>query len=101
MHMWFAGQYVEVVENKRLVYTEFVSDENGVVNSPAAMGMAVGHPTTTEVRVELDADGAGTRMVLTDTGLPEDSPGAAGWRMAIGKLTDYLKAPAGHAARRP
>jgi len=62
MQMWFTGEYLE------------------------------GHPTTTEVRVELDAVGAGTRMILTHTGIPEDSPGAAGWRMAIAKLTDYLKA---------
>jgi uncharacterized protein YndB with AHSA1/START domain len=92
MQMWFAGEYLEVVEKQRLVYTEFVSDENGVVKSSPDMGMPAGHPTTTEVRVELDADGAGTRMVLTHTGIPEDSAGAAGWRMAIGKLTNYLKA---------
>ena len=91
MQMWFAGEYLEVVENQRLVYTEFVSDENGVVKSLADMGMPEGHPTTTEVRVEIDAVGAGTRMVLTHTGIPEDSPGAAGWRMAIDKLTNYLK----------
>jgi uncharacterized protein YndB with AHSA1/START domain len=29
MRMWFAGEYREVLENERLVYTEFVSDENG------------------------------------------------------------------------
>ena len=92
MQMWFAGEYLEVVENQRLVYTEFMSDENGLIKSPANMGMPEGHPTTTEVRVELDADEGGTRMVLTHTGIPEDSPGAAGWRMAIGKLTNYLKA---------
>jgi len=69
-----------------------MSDENGSVKSAADMGMPEGHPTTTEVRVELDAVGAGTRMILTHTGIPEDSPGAAGWRMAIAKLTDYLKA---------
>jgi uncharacterized protein YndB with AHSA1/START domain len=92
MQMWFAGEYLEVVDKERLVYTEFVSDEKGTVKSAADMGMPEGHPTTTEVRVELDADGTGTRMVLTHTGIPEDSPGAAGWRMAIGKLTYYLKA---------
>jgi uncharacterized protein YndB with AHSA1/START domain len=91
MRMWFAGEYLEVVENQRLVYTEFMSDEKGVVKSPADMGIPEGHPTTTEVRVEMDAVGAGTRMVLTHTGIPEDSPGAAGWRMAIDKLTNYLK----------
>ena len=92
MQMWFTGEYLEVVENQRLVYTESMSDENGSVKSAADMGMPEGHPTTTEVRVELDAVGAGTRMILTHTGIPEDSPGAAGWRMAIAKLTDYLKA---------
>ena len=90
MQMWFAGEYLEVVENQRLVYTESMSDENGVVKSPADMGMPEGHPTTTEVRVEINADGDGTRMVLTHTGIPDDSPGAAGWRMAIDKLAKYL-----------
>jgi uncharacterized protein YndB with AHSA1/START domain len=92
MQMWFTGEYLEVVENQLLVYTESMSDENGVVKSPADMGMPEGHPTTTEVRVEIDADGSGTRLVLTHTGIPDDSPGAAGWRMAIGKLTNYLDA---------
>ena len=92
MQMWFTGEYLEVVENQRLVYTESMSDENGVVKSPRDMGMPEGHPTTTEVRVEIGADGSGTRMVLTHTGIPDDSPGAAGWRMAISKLTNYLDA---------
>jgi uncharacterized protein YndB with AHSA1/START domain len=92
MQMWFGGEYLEVVENQRLVYTEFVSDENGDVRSSQDLGMPEGHPTTTEVRVEIESDGDGTRMVLTHTGIPDDSPGAAGWRMAIGKLTNYLEA---------
>jgi len=44
--MWFTGEYLEVVENQRLVYTESMSDENGLVKSPAEMGMPDGHPTT-------------------------------------------------------
>jgi uncharacterized protein YndB with AHSA1/START domain len=92
MQMWFTGEYLEVVENERLVYTESMSDENGAVKSAEEMGMPEGHPTTTEVRVEIGADGNGTRMVLTHTGIPDDSPGATGWRMAIGKLTNYLTA---------
>jgi uncharacterized protein YndB with AHSA1/START domain len=92
MQMWFTGEYLEVLENQRLVYTESMSDENGVVKSPADMGMPEGHPTTTEVRVEIHPVDRGTRMLLTHTGVPDDSPGAAGWRMAIDKLTDYLRA---------
>ena len=32
MQMWFTGEYREVVENERLVYTESMSDENGNVS---------------------------------------------------------------------
>jgi uncharacterized protein YndB with AHSA1/START domain len=44
MQMWFAGEYREVVENQRLVYSEYISDPNGNVMSPADMGMPEGHP---------------------------------------------------------
>jgi uncharacterized protein YndB with AHSA1/START domain len=86
MQMWFAGEYREVVENERLVYTEFMSDENGNVRSPSDMGMPEGHPTTTEVNVDLQDVGGRTRMVLTHRGIPVDSPGATGWTMALDKL---------------
>ncbi len=84
MQMWFAGEYREVVENERLVYTETMSDEHGNPSSPP--GMPDMHPVTTEVRVELEAIGAGTKMVLTHVGIPADSPGASGWTMALDKL---------------
>jgi uncharacterized protein YndB with AHSA1/START domain len=86
MQMWFTGEFREVVENERLVYTESMSDENGKVLSPAEMGMPAGHPTTTQVEVELTNDGGRTRMVMTHVGVPADSPGAAGWAMALDKL---------------
>ncbi|MBI4884271.1 MAG: SRPBCC domain-containing protein [Actinobacteria bacterium] len=92
MQMWFTGEYLEVVANERLVYTESMSDENGNVLSPADMGMPAGHPATTEVRVELAATGGGTKMVLTHVGIPGDSPGATGWAMAFDKLADYVQA---------
>ena len=86
MQMWFAGEYREVVENERLVYTEYMSDENGNVRPPSDMGMPEGHPTTTEVNIDLQDVGGHTRMVLTHRGIPADSPGAAGWTMALDKL---------------
>ncbi len=85
MTMWFVGQHQEIVVNERLVYTESMSDENGNVLSPAAMGMP-GHPETTEVIVELEDLGGSTRMVLTHVGIPADSGGAGGWAMALDKL---------------
>jgi len=86
IRMWFTGEYREVVENQRLVYTESMSDENGHVSSPSDMGMPEGHPTTTEVRVELKDVGGRTKMVMTHLGITPDTPGAAGWAMAFAKL---------------
>jgi uncharacterized protein YndB with AHSA1/START domain len=84
--MWFAGEYLQVVPNELLVYTEFMSDENGKLMSHSEMGMSDGHPTTTEVRVELKHSDGVTKMVITHAGIPSDSPGAAGWTMALDKL---------------
>jgi uncharacterized protein YndB with AHSA1/START domain len=86
MQMWFTGQYLEVVTNQRLVFTESMADENGGLISPAEMGMPEGHPVTTEIRVELAALGGSTQMVMTHSGIAKDSPGAAGWTMAFNKL---------------
>jgi len=90
MRMWFTGEYREVIENERLVYTESMSDENGHVSSPSDMGMPEGYPRTTEVRVELKDIGGRTKMVMTHWGIPPGSPGAAGWAMALDKLAAYL-----------
>ena len=92
MRMWFAGEYLEVVENERLRYTESMSDENGNVAAPSEGSS--GHPMTTEVRVELEDVGGKTRMLMTHSGVPGDSAGAAGWAMALDKLATYLKATA-------
>lgn len=83
MRMWFAGEYREVVENERLVYTEFVSDENG---NPVDSVTTQGRSEPTEVRVELEDLGGRTRMVMTHRGIAVGSPGAAGWSMALDKL---------------
>jgi uncharacterized protein YndB with AHSA1/START domain len=89
MQMWFTGEYLDVVENRRLVFTESMADESGNVVAPADMGLPAGHPASTEVRVELEDVGGRTRMVLTHVGIPSGSPGAAGWVMAFDKLAAY------------
>ena len=91
MKMWTTGEYKEVVQNKRLVYTDSPSDENGNLVSPAAMGMPAGYPTTTEVTVQLEDLGGRTKMVMTHTGVPVDSGANAGWEQAFDKLADHIE----------
>jgi uncharacterized protein YndB with AHSA1/START domain len=83
MRVRFTGEYREVVDQRRLVYTEAMTDLEGEPQSPE-----------TEVTVELEDLGGRTRMVLTHAGLPADSPGATGWTMALDKLASALEAAA-------
>ncbi|MGH2594841.1 MAG: SRPBCC family protein [Actinomycetota bacterium] len=92
MQMWFTGEYLEIVENERLVYTESMSDEDGNVVSPQDMGMPAGHPTTTQVIVELQDVEGRTKLLMTHTGIPAGSPGEAGWMAALDSLAAYVEA---------
>ena len=80
MRMWFQGEHTAVEPHRLLAYTEQVTDEAG----------APVHGDVTEVRVELDEADSRTRMVMTHFGIPEGSPGAAGWQMALDKLEAKL-----------
>jgi uncharacterized protein YndB with AHSA1/START domain len=92
MQMWFTGEYREVVQNERLSTPSPCPTRNGNVISPSDLGMPAGHPSTTEVRVELEDVGSRTKMVMTHAGVRADSPGAAGWAMALDKLAAYVGA---------
>jgi uncharacterized protein YndB with AHSA1/START domain len=88
--MWFVGEYLEVIDQSRLVYTDAMADEHGSILSAEQIGMPSDHPTTTEVRVEFHASGDRTKMMMTHVGVPADSPGAAGWSMAFDKLAAII-----------
>ena len=87
MRMWFTGEHLEVAEPATRLHR--VDGRRG--RQP---GRAPGHPSTTEVHVELTALDGGTRLVLTHVGVPAGSPGAAGWSMALDKLAARLATPA-------
>ena len=89
MTMWFAGEFLDVVVNRRLAYTEYVSDENGNPAPMSAPGMPNPHPMT-EVRVALSEINGRTTVVMTHVGIPADAPGAVGWTMAFDKLATKL-----------
>lgn len=92
MEMWFVGEFREIAEPHRLVYTESMSDAEGNVLSPQSMGMPEDHPEVTEIIVELEELGDRTRMRMIHVGVPAGSGGEAGWTMAIDKLAELLSA---------
>lgn len=93
MKIWSAGEYIEVVPHRRLVYTDSLTDENGNVVLPSAYGMNDDeHPAMTEVTVLLEDLGGRTRMVVTHAGVPANEQGAiAGWEQAFAKMAGHLE----------
>ena len=90
MNMHFVGEYAEITPKTRLVYSEAMADSDGNPMTAEQMGMPAGSPMDTSVIVELEDLGTTTRMVMTHQGVPEDSPGAQGWQMAIDKLAERI-----------
>ena len=90
MQMWFIGVYKEISAPNRLVYTESMCDENGVIIPPEQMGMPAGHPDVTEVIVELREDEGQTHMVMVHVGVPSGTAGEGGWMQALDKLATVL-----------
>lgn len=89
MKMWTTGEFVEIVPNERLVYTESPADENGQVIPPSAL--PEGFPAMTEVTVLLAAVERGTKMVMTHAGTPAASGANEGWNQAFAKLAAYIE----------
>ena len=87
MKMWTTGEYIEVIPNQRLVYTESMADENGNVVTRSEND----YPITTEVTVLLEDLGKRTKMVMTHAGVPVDTGANAGWEQAFDKLADYIE----------
>jgi uncharacterized protein YndB with AHSA1/START domain len=78
--MWFRGEHLEIEPHRLLAFTETMTDDAGHEHSPVTI-----------VRVELERlDDTTTRLRLTHHGIPADSPGAMGWKMALDKLEARL-----------
>ena len=86
--MWFVGEYIEVVPNERLVYTDSFADENG---NKVDTG---DEPSASTVTVILEDLGGRTKMTMTHANLP-GGKGArngaqAGWSQSFDKMATRL-----------
>ena len=88
--MWLAGEHLEIEPKTRIVYSEAMSDADGTILEGEASGMPDGKPLLTRIVVELEDLGVRTKMVMTHVGVPEDSPGAAGWEAAMVDFAAHL-----------
>ena len=88
--MWLTGEHLEIVPTTRFVYSEAMSDADGNLLEGEASGMPDGKPLLTQIVVELTDLGDRTKMVMTHVGVPEDSPGAAGWNAAMDAFAAHL-----------
>ena len=91
MKMWTIGEFLDIIPNQRLVYSESPADENGNQVSPSVIGMPEGYPETTHVTVLFEDLGGRTKMVMTHVGVPASSGADGGWNQAFDKLEDYVK----------
>ena len=84
--MFFVGEYREIVEKTRLVYTESMADAAGNAMTAEQMGMPAGAAVETSIVVEFEDLGDRTKLTVTHIGVPADSPGGQAWAMAIDKM---------------
>lgn len=88
MRMHFSGEHRVIQPVTRLAYTEAMATDTG--DPVPADELPPGHPENTEVRVELRSQGDETHITLTHSGVPADSPGAAGWAAALDELESLV-----------
>ena len=90
MQMFFTGIYKEIVPMDRIVYTDSLSDAEGNVLSPSAMGMPEGSPETMDVTVTFAHEGGKTKVTVSHVGHGDADHAGAGWEQAFDKLTAVL-----------
>jgi len=90
--LWFAGTYLEIVENERLVYTDYMSDETGRALTNLSSEGAEETAHVTEFQVDFQDDSIGSILVVTQRDTPSDSPAAEAWQTQLDKLVVAIEA---------
>ena len=91
---WSGGVYEQIVENKKIVYTDNFTDKDGKVVDPEVYGMPGEWGDTTRVTVEFEKiSDAETKMSLKHEGIPADMHDdcVQGWTSSIGKIEKLVR----------
>jgi uncharacterized protein YndB with AHSA1/START domain len=91
MEMYYTGTYKEIVPMERIVFTDSLSDAEGNVMSPSAMGMPEDSPTSMDVTVTFAHEDGKTTVTVSHVAFGEGGERAGmGWEQAFDKLTAVL-----------
>jgi len=93
--IWGTGVYREIVQLKRLVYTDSFADEKGNVVPATYYGMSRDFPLEMQVTVTFEDQDRKTKLTLHHVGIPAgpDRDGAnQGWNESLDKLAETLAA---------
>lgn len=91
---WSRGNFREIVEPARLVYTDSFSDEDGNIVPATSYGMSPHFPLVMLVSVTFDEQGGGTLMTLRHAGIPggrDQELCNEGWSQSFDKLAELLE----------
>ena len=89
--MYYTGTFQEIVPMERIVFTDSMSDAEGNVISPTAMGMPEGSPEVMEVTVKFIHKDGKTTVTVSHIGVGKGADYASmGWEQAFDKLTALI-----------
>jgi uncharacterized protein YndB with AHSA1/START domain len=91
---WDTGTYEEIIQQKRIVYTDNFADAKGNIVPPSYYDMPGDRPIDMAVQVNLDDMGGKTRLTLEHCGFPDGEmmeQAKEGWNQSLDKLTECLR----------
>lgn len=85
---WSTGMFKEIVQNKKIVYTDSFSDSKGNVIHASELDMPGEWPLELTVTLKFEEVGGKTNMTLTQEGIPEEvyDDCIKGWQESFDKL---------------
>lgn len=91
---WGAGEYREILPNRRLVFSDNFADSNGKIVPASFYGMTADYPPNMLVMVTFEENGNLTKMTVHHVGIPageERENARLGWIQSFDKLDNLLK----------